>query len=253
MNLISTWTIFIFEIRRSLRNTPSSFVAPVLTTGLYFVVFGQALGDQIDTIEGVKYGRFIVPGILMLAVMTQSIANASFGIYLPKFTGTIFELLSAPVNLFEIIIGYVAASTVRSLIIGFVVIITANHFMPLNVSHPGFMIVFLIVTCLSFSLIGFFFGLIANSFEQIQLIPLLIISPLVFLGGSFYSISMLSPFWQKVSVFNPIFYLISGLKWTFFGRADVPFEYSVVALTLFLILSVFMIWVIFRTGFGLRS
>ena len=253
MRLISVWTIFVFEIKRSLRNTPSSFIAPVITTALYFVVFGQALGDRIESIDGIQYGQFIVPGILMLAVMTQSIANASFGIYLPKFTGTIFELLSAPVSFVDIVIGYVLASTFRSLIIGFVVLGTADFFIPLDISYPWLMALFLFGICISCSLVGFLVGLVANSFEQIQLIPLLIISPLVFLGGSFYSLSMLSKFWQTISLVNPVFYLISGMKWTFFSYSEIPFEYSMIVLGIFLLAGIFPIWIIFKTGFGLRS
>ncbi|MEL6314924.1 MAG: ABC transporter permease [Pseudomonadota bacterium] len=253
MNLIAIWSIYKFEMSRFTRTLMQSFVSPVLTTSLYFVVFGAAIGSRIQEVEGVSYGSFIVPGLIMLSVMTQSVSNASFGIYLPKWTGTIFELLSAPVNFFEVVVGYVGAAATKALFIGVVILITSFFFVGYNVQYPLAMIAFLMLTCLSFSLFGFILGIWAQNFEQLQLVPLLVITPLVFLGGSFYSISMLPPVWQTITLFNPVVYLISGFRWAFFGEADVAIGVSLLAITLFTAICLFLIWRIFKTGYRIRS
>ncbi|MEL7205594.1 MAG: ABC transporter permease, partial [Pseudomonadota bacterium] len=242
MNLIAIWSIYKFEMSRFTRTLMQSFVSPVLTTSLYFVVFGAAIGSRIQEVEGVSYGSFIVPGLIMLSVMTQSVSNASFGIYLPKWTGTIFELLSAPVNFFEVVVGYVGAAATKALFIGVVILITSFFFVGYNVQYPLAMIAFLMLTCLSFSLFGFILGIWAQNFEQLQLVPLLVITPLVFLGGSFYSISMLPPVWQTITLFNPVVYLISGFRWAFFGEADVAIGVSLLAITFFTAICLFLIW-----------
>ena len=253
MNLIAIWSIYKFEMSRFTRTLMQSFVSPVLTTSLYFVVFGAAIGSRIQEVEGVSYGSFIVPGLIMLSVMTQSVSNASFGIYLPKWTGTIFELLSAPVNFFEVVVGYVGAAATKALFIGVVILVTSFFFVGYNVQYPLAMIAFLMLTCLSFSLFGFILGIWAQNFEQLQLVPLLVITPLVFLGGSFYSISMLPPVWQTITLFNPVVYLISGFRWAFFGEADVAIGVSLLAITLFTGICLFLIWRIFKTGYRIRS
>ncbi len=253
MNLIAVLAIYKFEMARFMRTLMQSFVSPVLSTSLYFVVFGAAIGSRIAEVEGVSYGAFIVPGLIMLSVMTQAVSNAAFGIYLPKWTGTIFELLSAPVNFFEIVLGYVGAAATKALFIGTVILVTSFFFVGIEVKYPLAMIAFLVLTCLSFSLFGFILGIWAQTFEQLQLVPLLIITPLVFLGGSFYSISMLPPFWQTVTLFNPVVYLISGFRWSFFGTADVSIGVSLLAITLFTVICLFLIWRIFKTGYRIRS
>ncbi|MEO1025772.1 MAG: ABC transporter permease [Pseudomonadota bacterium] len=253
MNLTAIKAIYLFEMARFFRTLAQSFVSPVISTALYFVVFGSAIGSRIQEIEGVSYGAFIVPGLIMLSVMTQATQNASFGIYFPKFIGTIYELLSAPVNFFEVTIGYVGAAATKALFIGVVILVTANFFVDLTVANPLAMVAFLVLTCISFSLLGFIIGIWANNFEQLQLIPLLIITPLVFLGGSFYSISMLPPFWQTVSLFNPVVYLISGFRWAFFGIADLPIGISLLAITSFTAVCVAAIWLIFKTGWRIRN
>ncbi|MEL7011730.1 MAG: ABC transporter permease [Pseudomonadota bacterium] len=253
MNFIAIWSIYKFEMSRFTRTLMQSFVSPVLTTSLYFVVFGAAIGSRIQEVEGVSYGSFIVPGLIMLSVMTQSVSNASFGIYLPKWTGTIFELLSAPVNFFEVVVGYVGAAATKALFIGVVILITSFFFVGYNVEYPLAMIAFLMLTCLSFSLFGFILGIWAQNFEQLQLVPLLVITPLVFLGGSFYSISMLPPVWQTITLFNPVVYLISGFRWAFFGEADVAIGVSLLAITLFTAICLVLIWRIFKTGYRIRS
>ncbi|MEO0369846.1 MAG: ABC transporter permease [Pseudomonadota bacterium] len=253
MNLIAIWSIYKFEMHRFLRTLMQSFVSPVLSTSLYFVVFGAAIGSRIQEVEGVSYGAFIVPGLIMLSVMTQAVSNASFGIYLPKWTGTIFELLSAPVNFFEVVVGYVGAAATKSLFIGVLILVTSFFFVDYQIAHPVAMVAFLLMTCLSFSLFGFIIGIWAQNFEQIQLVPLLIITPLVFLGGSFYSISMLPPFWQTVTMFNPVVYLISGFRWSFFGEADVAIGTSLLAIGAFTAICLFLIWRIFKTGYRIRS
>lgn len=252
MNFQSIRAIYVFEMSRFFRTLLQSFVSPVISTCLYFVVFGAAIGGRIDAVEGIKYGAFIVPGLIMLSVMTQSISNASFGIYFPKFIGTIYEVLSAPVNFLEIVIGYVGAAASKALFIGLVILMTSFFFVDIQIVHPLIMILFLIVTCISFSLLGFILGIWANNFEQLQLVPLLIVTPLVFLGGSFYSISMLPKFWQLVSMFNPVVYLISGFRWAFYGNSDVPIVTSLLAIMVFTGLCILIIFVIFKTGWRLR-
>ncbi|EEX15963.1 ABC transporter, permease protein [Citreicella sp. SE45] len=253
MNWRGIWAIYHFEMMRFFRTLLQSFISPVISTSLYFVVFGTAIGARIDEVEGVSYGAFIVPGLVMLSVITQAISNASFGIYFPKFIGTIYELLSAPLNFIEITIGYVGAAATKSLFIGTVILATSAFFVDLEIQHPVAMLAFLLLTCLSFALLGFILGLWAGNFEQLQLVPLLVVTPLVFLGGSFYSISMLPPVWQTITLFNPVVYLISGFRWSFFGLADVPVGLSLMAIGAFTALCVGVIWWIFRSGWRLRS
>jgi ABC-2 type transport system permease protein len=253
MNLQAVRAIYVFEMARTWRTLMQSIVAPVISTSLYFVVFGGAIGSRIAEIDGVSYGAFIVPGLIMLSLLTQSIANASFGIYFPKFVGTIYELLSAPISYLEIVIGFVGAAATKSLMIGMIIYLTANFFVTLPVEHPLAMLAFLALTCISFSLFGFIIGIWAKNFEQLQLVPLLIISPLVFLGGAFYSISMLPPLWQKVTLFNPVVYLISGYRWSFFGTADVGVGTSLAAILGFTLVCLAIVAWIFRTGYRLRT
>jgi ABC-2 type transport system permease protein len=253
MNWTAVKSIYVFEMARFFRTITQSFISPVLSTSLYFVVFGAAIGSRIQEVEGVSYGAFIVPGLIMLSVITQSISNASFGIYFPKFIGTIFELLSAPVNFLEIVMGYVGAAATKALFIGVIILATAFLFVDFEIKHPIAMVGFLVLTCISFALMGFIIGIWAGNFEQLQLVPLLIITPLVFLGGSFYSISMLPPVWQVISHFNPVVYLISGFRWSFFGTADVPIGVSLFAIAGFTTLCMGVIWWIFRTGWRIRQ
>ncbi|MCA0938653.1 ABC transporter permease [Salipiger pacificus] len=253
MNPRAIWAIYRYEMSRFFRTLMQSFLSPVISTSLYFVVFGAAIGSRIDEVEGVSYGAFIVPGLVMLSVISQAIANASFAIYFPKFIGTIYELLSAPVNFLEIVIGYVGAAATKALFIGTVILLTATLFVELHVAHPFAMVAFLLLTCISFSLLGFILGIWAGNFEQLQLVPLLVVTPLIFLGGSFYSISMLPPIWQTITLFNPVVYLISGFRWAFFGMADVPVGLSLLAIAGFTGLCLAVIWWIFRTGWRLRS
>lgn len=253
MNLYAIQAIFVYEMKRFFRTVMESLLSPVISTCLYFVVFGTAIGSRIDQIEGVSYGAFIVPGLIMLSVMTQAISNASFGIYFPKFIGTIFELFSAPVSFLEIVVGYVGAAATKALMIGVIILITAHFFVDITIQHPLAMLAFLVLTCLSFSLFGFIIGIWAENFQQLQLIPLLVITPLVFLGGSFYSISMLPPVWQTVTLFNPVVYLISGFRWSFFGQADVPVGLSLLAILGFTALCLALVWWIFKTGYRIKS
>ncbi|CUH52576.1 ABC transporter permease [Shimia marina] len=253
MNWTAVWAIYASEMVRFFRTIAQSFISPVISTSLYFVVFGAAIGSRIDQVEGVSYGAFIVPGLIMLSVMTQALSNASFGIYFPKFIGTIYELLSAPISFLEIVLGYVGAAATKALFIGVVILVTASLFVDVPIAHPGAMVLFLVLTCLSFSLFGFIIGIWAGNFEQLQLIPLLVVTPLVFLGGSFYSISMLPPIWQKITLFNPVVYLISGFRWSFFGTADVPIGLSLLAIGGFTALCLGAIWWIFKTGWRIRS
>lgn len=253
MNWAAIKAIYIYEMARFFRTITQSFVSPVISTSLYFVVFGSAIGSRIEQVDGVSYGAFIVPGLIMLSIMTQAIANASFGIYFPKFIGTIYELLSAPVNFIEIVIGYVGAAATKSLFLGVVILITAGFFVDLTIAHPVAMMAFMVLTCVSFALLGFIIGIWAKNFEQLQLVPLLIVTPLVFLGGSFYSISMLPPFWQTVTLFNPVVYLISGFRWSFFGLADVPVFTSLFAIGGFTAICLAAVWWIFKTGWRIRS
>lgn len=253
MNWSAIKAIYVTEMARFFRTLAQSFISPVISTSLYFVVFGAAIGSRIQEVEGVSYGAFIVPGLIMLSVITQAISNASFGIYFPKFIGTIYELLSAPVSFLEIVLGFVGAAASKALFIGVVILGTASLFVDLEIQHPIAMIVFLVLTCLSFALFGFIIGIWAQNFEQLQLIPLLVVTPLVFLGGSFYSISMLPPIWQTITLFNPVVYLISGFRWAFFGLADVPIGLSLLAIAGFTALCLAAIWWIFRTGWRIRS
>ncbi len=253
MNVYAVRAIYIFEMARTFRTLLQSVVSPVLSTSLYFVVFGGAIGSRIAEIDGVTYGAFIVPGLIMLSLLTQSISNASFGIYFPKFIGTIYELLSAPVSSLEIVIGYVGAAATKSAMLGFITLATAAFFVPLHIQHPVWMVAFLLLTCITFSLFGFIIGIWARNFEQLQLIPLLIVTPLAFLGGSFYSISMLPPLWQKISLANPVVYLVSGFRWSFFGTADVRIEISLAITLLFLVACLGIVTWIFRTGYRIKN
>ncbi len=253
MNLRAIKAIYRFEMARFFRTLLQSFISPVISTSLYFVVFGAAIGSRIDQVEGISYGAFIVPGLIMLSVMTQATSNASLGIYFPKFIGTIYELLSAPVTFLEITVGYVGAAATKALFIGVVILATSMLFVDLPIAHPLAMLAFLVLTCLSFALLGFIIGIWAGNFEQLQIIPLLVITPLVFLGGSFYSISMLPPVWQAITLFNPVVYLISGFRWAFFGQADVPVAISLGAIGLFTLACLAVIWWIFRTGWRIRQ
>ena len=253
MNWSAIAAIYRFEMARFFRTLAQSFISPVLSTSLYFVVFGTAIGSRIQEVEGVSYGAFIVPGLIMLSVVMLAISNASFGIYFPKFLGTIYELLSAPVNFIEIVIGYVGAAATKSLFVGLVILVTATFFVDIRIEHPFAMAAFLILSCLSFSLLGFIIGIWASNFEQMSLVPQLVVTPLIFLGGTFYSISMLPPFWQSVSMFNPVVYLVSGFRWAFFGLSDVPIMASLGAIALFLAICLTAIAWIFRTGWRLRD
>ena len=253
MNLRAVRAIYKFEMARTGRTLAQSIVSPVISTSLYFVVFGAAMGSRITQIEGVAYGMFIVPGLIMLTLLTQSVANASFGIYFPRFTGTIYELLSAPVSFFEIVLGYVGAAASKSIILGLIILLTAGLFVPLRIAHPGWMLAFLVLTAVTFSLLGFIIGIWADGFEKLQIVPLLIISPLTFLGGSFYSISVLPPVWQTVTLFNPVVYLISGFRWSFFEIADVSVGVSLGMTAVFLVVCLAVVWWIFKTGYRLKS
>ena len=253
MNVFAIKAIYVYEMKRFFRTLMESLLSPVISTSLYFVVFGAAIGSRIDQVEGITYGAFIVPGLIMLSVMTQATSNASFGIYFPKFIGTIFELLSAPVNFLEIVIGYVGAAATKALMIGIIILITARLFVDIQIMHPFAMLAFLVLTCLSFSLFGFIIGIWADNFQQLQLIPLLIITPLIFLGGSFYSITMLPPVWQTITLFNPVVYLISGFRWSFFGQADVPVGLSLLAIMGFTALCMALVWWIFKSGYKIKS
>ena len=253
MNWTAIRAIYVFEMARFFRTFLQSLISPVISTSLYFVVFGAAIGSRIDEVDGVTYAAFIVPGLIMLTVMTQAISNASFGIYFPKFIGTIYELLSAPISFLEIVLGYVGAAATKALFIGVIILITSFFFVSIDIQHPIAMVAFLILTCVSFALFGFIIGIWARNFEQLQLVPLLIVTPLVFLGGSFYSITMLPPFWQTVSMFNPVVYLISGFRWAFFGIEDVPVMTSLLAIGLFSGLCLFAVYWIFKTGWRIRQ
>ncbi len=253
MNFTAIKVIYLNEMMRFWKTLFQSVASPVISTALYFVVFGSAIGSRIENIDGVSYGLFIVPGLTMLSVLTQSISNASFGIFFPKFTGTIYELLSAPVSFYETLIGYVGAAATKSLILATIILVTASLFVELNIAHPFWMLGFLVLTCISFSLFGFIIGLWADNFEKLQIIPLLIITPLVFLGGSFYSISMLPPLWQKVTLFNPVLYLVSGFRWSFFEISDVGVGLSLLMVLLFLSVCIAIIAWMFNTGYKLKQ
>ena len=253
MNFRALWAIYIHEMSRAVRTLGQSLVSPVITTSLYFVVFGTAIGSRIQVVDGVDYASFIVPGLIMLTILTQAVSNAAFGIFFPKFIGSVYELLSAPVSFLEIVIGFVGAAATKSLVIGLVILITSTLFVDLRIDHPGWMFAILVVACFTFALLGFIVGIWAKNFEQLQLVPLLIITPLVFLGGSFYSISMLPETWQTVTLFNPVVYLISTYRWSFFGAADVDLAFSMAMIALFAAICLSIIWWMFRTGYRLRT
>jgi ABC-2 type transport system permease protein len=253
MNLGAVRAIYVFEMARTGRTILQSIVAPVITTSLYFVVFGAAMGTRISQIDGVSYGAFIVPGLVMLTLLTQSVTNAAFGIYFPRFTGTIYEILSAPVSAFEIAVGYVGAAATKSIILGVIILITAAFFVPLRIAHPVWMVGFLVLTAVTFSLLGFIIGVWADGFEQLQFVPLLVITPLTFLGGTFYSINVLPPAWQTVTLFNPVVYLISGFRWSFYEIADVHVGVSLGMTALFLVACLAIVWWIFKTGYRLKT
>jgi ABC-2 type transport system permease protein len=253
MNLRAVRAIYVFEMARTGRTLMQSIISPVLSTSLYFVVFGAAIGSRITEIDGVAYGTFIVPGLIMMMILTQSTANASFGIYFPRFVGTIYELLSAPVSFFEIVLGYVGAAATKSIILGLLILATAALFVPLEIAHPVWMLAFLVLTAVTFSLLGFIIGIWADGFEKLQIVPLLVITPLTFLGGSFYPVSILPPVWQTITLFNPVVYLVSGFRWSFFEVADVSVGVSLAVTALFLGICLAIVWWIFRTGYRLKS
>ena len=253
VNVHAIRAIYAFEMARTRRTLMQSIISPVISTSLYFVVFGAAIGARIPEVSGISYGAFIVPGLIMLSLLTQSLSNASFGIYFPKFTGTIYELLSAPVSFFEIVVSYVGAAATKSILLGLIILATAALLVPIRIEHPLWMILFLVLTSVTFSLIGFIIGIWADGFEKLQLIPLLIITPLTFLGGSFYSIDMLPPFWRSVTLFNPVVYLISGFRWSFYGSADMSVLVSLAMTLAFLAISLAIVAWIFKTGYRLRT
>ena len=253
MNLHAIRAVYTFEMARTWRTLLQSIVSPVISTSLYFVVFGAAIGSRISEIDGVAYGAFIVPGLIMLSLLTQSIANASFGIYFPRFTGTIYEILSAPISGLEIVVAYVGAAATKSILLGLIILATAALFVPLRIEHPVMMLMFLVLTAVTFSLFGFIIGLWADGFEKLQVIPLLVVTPLTFLGGSFYSIHMLPPFWQTVTLFNPVVYLVSGFRWSFYGTADVSVAISLAMTLVFLAACLAVVTWMFRTGYRLKT
>ena len=253
MNFHGVIAIYKFEMARAMRTLFQSLVSPVISTSLYFIVFGSAIGSRITEVGGVSYGSFIVPGLIMLSLMTQSVSNASFGIFFPKFSGTIYEILSAPISYFEIVLGFVGAAATKSMVVGAVILATAGFFVPLEIAHPVWMLIFLTLTSITFSLFGFIIGVWADNFEKLQIIPLLVVTPLVFLGGSFYSVDMLPPLWQKISLFNPVMYLVSGFRWSFYEIADVSVVTSLLMITVFLALCIITIWQIFRSGYRVKT
>ncbi|WP_417704516.1 ABC transporter permease [Rheinheimera aquimaris] len=252
MNFYAIKAIYLFELARTWRTLMQSIASPVLSTSLYFIVFGSAIGSRMVAIDGISYGAFIVPGLIMLTVLTESTSNASFGIYMPKFSGTIYEILSAPISAIEIILGYVGAAASKAILLGLIILLTARFFVDFSVAHPLWMLAFLVLTAISFSLFGFIIGVLANSFEQLQIVPLMVITPLTFLGGSFYSISMLPPLWQQITLFNPVVYLISGFRWSFYGVADVNVGLSLAMILLFMALCICVICWIFHTGYKVK-
>jgi ABC-2 type transport system permease protein len=253
MNWRGVLAIYTFEMARMRRTLMQSVISPVISTALYFVVFGSAIGSRITDIQGVSYGAFIVPGLIMLTLLTNSVANASFGIYFPRFVGTIYEILSAPVSPAEIVTGYVGAAATKSIILGLIILATAGFFVPLQIAHPFWMLAFLLLTAFTFSLFGFLIGIWADNFEKLQIIPLLVVTPLTFLGGTFYSIHVLPPFWRKVTLFNPVVYLVSGFRWSFFNIADVSVSLSLGMTAFFLVLCILAVWRIFKTGYRLKT
>lgn len=253
MNLYAIRAIYLFEMARTWRTVMQSIASPVLSTSLYFIVFGSAIGSRMAEIDGVSYGAFIVPGLIMLSILTESISNASFGIYMPKFTGTIYEILSAPVSAFETVVGYVGAAASKSVIIGLIILVTARLFVDFTIVHPLWMIAFLVLTCVTFSLFGFIIGIWADSFQKLQIVPLMIVTPLAFLGGSFYSINMLPPFWQTIALFNPVVYLVSGFRWSFYGVSDVGVGVSLAMTFAFMLICLAAVWWILRTGYRIKA
>jgi ABC-2 type transport system permease protein len=253
MNLNAVRAIYLFEMSRTWRTLLQSIVSPVLSTSLYFIVFGSAIGSRMTQVDGVRYGAFIIPGLIMLSLLTQSISNASFGIYFPKFTGTIYEILSAPISYLEIVISYVGAAATKSIMLGLIILATARFFVPFHIAHPLWMIAFLVLTAITFSLFGFILGIWADGFEKLQAVPLLVITPLTFLGGSFYSISMLPPLWQKITLFNPVVYLVSGFRWSFYEISDVDVGISLGMTLVFLVLCLATVGWIFKTGYRLKT
>ena len=253
MNFYAIRAIYIFEMSRTWRTLMESIASPILTTSLYFIVFGAAIGSRMGDIDGIAYAAFIIPGLLMLSLLGESISNASFGIYFPKFSGTIYEVLSAPVSPLEVVIGYVGAAASKSMIIGALILLTARLFVDYQIMHPAWMVSFLLLTTITFSLFGFIIGLWADDFQKLQIIPMMVITPLTFLGGAFYSINMLPDFWQKVTLFNPVVYLISGLRWSFYGVADVNVGFSLAMILVFMLLCLALVWWIFKTGYRLKT
>jgi ABC-2 type transport system permease protein len=253
MNFHAVKAIYRFEMARSFRTLMQSIASPVLTTSLYFVVFGAAIGSRMGQIDGVSYGAFIIPGLVMLSLLTESLSNASFGIYMPKWSGTIYELLSAPVSFVEVLLGYVGAAASKSVILGILILLTARLFVPYEIAHPLWMAFFLVLTAITFSLFGFIIGIWADSFEKLQVIPLMVVTPLTFLGGAFYSISMLPPVWQKITLLNPVVYLISAFRWSFYGVSDVNVVLSAAMIVGFLLISLVIVWIVFRTGWRLKA
>ena len=253
MNIYAIKAIYIFELARTWRTLMQSIASPVISTSLYFIVFGSAIGSRMVEIEGISYGAFIVPGLIMLSILTESIMNASFGIYMPKFSGTIYEVLSAPISAFEIVVGYVGAAATKSVILGLIILATARLFVDFSILHPFWMIGFLVLTSIAFSLLGFVIGVWADGWEKLQIVPMMIVTPLTFLGGSFYSISMLPELWQKITLFNPVVYLVSGFRWSFYGISDVDVGLSLAATFGFVLVCLAAIWAIFRTGYKLKS
>jgi len=253
MNFFAIRAIYRFEMARTFRTLMQSIASPVLSTSLYFVVFGAAIGSRMGTVDGVEYGAFIIPGLVMLSLLSESISNASFGIYMPKWSGTIYELLSAPVSWVEVVLGYVGAAASKSILLGLLILLTARLFVAYEIAHPVWMVLFLVLTAVTFSLFGFIIGIWADSFEKLQIVPLMIVTPLTFLGGSFYSISMLPPIWQKITLFNPVVYLISGFRWSFYGVSDVGIGISVGMTVVFMLLCLTTIWWLFRTGYRIKT
>jgi len=253
MNFRAITAIYLYEMSRTWRTLFQSILSPVLSTSLYFIVFGAAIGSRISDIEGIVYAAFIVPGLIMLMLLTQSVSNAAFSIYFPKFTGTIYEILSAPMSFYEVVIGYVGAAATKSIILGLIILATAKMFVSFQIAHPLWMLLFLFLTAVTFSLFGFLIGIWADNFEKLQLVPLLVITPLTFLGGSFYSVDMLPPFWQTVTLFNPVLYLVSGFRWSFYEVADVSVELSLAIILLFLSACLLSVWWVFKTGYKIKT
>ncbi|MBK4721398.1 ABC transporter permease [Azospirillum sp. YIM DDC1] len=253
INLHAVKAIYLFELARTWRTLFQSIAAPVISTSLYFIVFGAAIGGRFTAVDGVSYGAFLVPGLVMMSVLTESVSNASFGIYMPRYSGTIYEVLSAPISAFETVLGYVGAAATKSIVLGVLILLTARLFVDYSIQHPFWMVAFLVLTSVTFSLFGFILGVWADGWEKLQIVPILVITPLAFLGGSFYSISMLPPLWQKITLFNPVVYLVSGFRWSFYGQADVPVGISLAMTALFLALCLTAVWWIFRTGYKLKN